>query len=91
MQAVVDGVGEFGADGQRDPAPAAHETAEEREGGEVLLGTAAEAEGGEVQIGDDGNAADVFRQGLVAQQPAAALGTGVIPDEVLVKDGEIGG
>ena len=98
MAAVVDGVGELPAHRQHHPVPPGMDFAQQDKGGEVRLGVPAEAEGGEGQPRHGGDAAEVWRQRLVAEQAAAGLRPGIVrlegpPEGAIVrcKGGELHG
>lgn len=74
-------MGKLSAYRQHRPVPCRVDLPQQDEWREVRLGVPAEAEGGEGQPRHGGDTADIWGQGLVAEQPAAGLRPGVILPE----------
>ena len=84
-KAVVDGVGKLSAYRQHRPVPCRVDLPQQDEWREVRLEVPAEAEGGEGQPRHGGDTADIWGQGLVAEQAAAGLRPGVVRLKVLAE------
>ena len=85
VAAVVDGVGKLSAYRQHRPVPCRVDLPQQDEWREVRLEVPAEAEGGEGQPRHGGDTADIWGQGLVAEQAAAGLRPGVVRLKVLAE------